>query len=92
MTNTLDPVQQAMINARKAQILDASTQVFSEKGFHRATIKDIAKEAGIADGTIYTYFENKTALLVGIFERMREAIQPTEDRSTLAEMDLRTFL
>lgn len=71
-----DPIQDQLIAARRNQILDAAAHVFADKGFHPTTIKDIARHAGIADGTIYNYFENKTALLMGILERMREqAIQ-----------------
>lgn len=88
-----DPVQQQLINARRNQILDAATAVFARKGFHPATIKDVAGEAGIADGTIYNYFKNKTALLLGIFDRMRDLVQPEADEvAALTEGDLRTFL
>lgn len=72
----IDPIQAQLVAARKNQILDAAAVVFSEKGFHPTTIRDIAKHAGIADGTIYNYFENKTALLLAIFERMRTSIVP----------------
>jgi AcrR family transcriptional regulator len=80
-----DPVQQQLQAARKSQILDAAARVFASKGFRVATIKDIAREAGIADGTIYNYFNNKTALLFGIFEQMRDSLQPT---SPLVNIDL----
>ena len=58
--------------ARRAQILDAATRVFAEKGFHRATIREIATVAGVADGTIYNYFANKSALLLGLLDRLNE--------------------
>ncbi len=45
MTKTPDPIQELVTAARRKQILDAATQVFAEKGFHRATIKDIARVA-----------------------------------------------
>jgi AcrR family transcriptional regulator len=64
MKDTHDPIQELLITARRNQILDAATKVFAEKGFHPTTIKDIAREAGIADGTIYNYFENKTATIL----------------------------
>jgi AcrR family transcriptional regulator len=80
-----DPVQQQLQTARKSQILDAAARVFASKGFRVATIRDIAREAGIADGTIYNYFNNKTALLFGIFEQMRDTLQPT---SPLVNIDL----
>jgi AcrR family transcriptional regulator len=57
---------------RQNQILEAATTVFAEKGFQRATIKDIAKVAGIADGTIYNYFQNKIAILLGLLDRLNE--------------------
>jgi AcrR family transcriptional regulator len=49
MKDTHDPIQELLITARHNQILDAATRVFAEKGFHGATIKDIARLAGIAD-------------------------------------------
>lgn len=67
-----NPIQAQLIAARRNQILDAATQVFAKKGFHRATIRDVAKAADIADGTIYNYFKNKTALLLGILDRLNE--------------------
>src|SRR5437660_7884477 len=70
-----DTQQELLIAARRSQILDAATKVFAEKGFHPTTIKDIAREASIADGTIYIYFENKTALMLGILDRMNETEQ-----------------
>lgn len=81
-----------IIAARQDQILDAATKVFAEKGYHLTTIKDIAREAGIADGTIYNYFENKTALLLGILERMKQAALQDESFLQLAESDFRGFM
>ena len=68
-----DPIQQQLITSRENQILDAAAVVFASKGFHPTTIRDVAKQAGIADGTIYNYFANKTALLLGMFQRMQRA-------------------
>jgi TetR/AcrR family fatty acid metabolism transcriptional regulator len=78
-----DTIQQQLMTTRKHQILDAAARVFASKGFHAATIKDVARDAGIADGTIYNYFDNKTALLFAIFERMRDTLQP---RAVFAEL------
>ena len=86
-----DALQEQLIAARRNQILDAATKVFAEKGFHSTTIKDIAKEAGIADGTIYIYFENKTALMLGILDRMNESEQRDVDFSQFTEGDFRSF-
>ncbi|MCU0466223.1 MAG: TetR/AcrR family transcriptional regulator [Anaerolineae bacterium] len=59
---------------RRNHILDSAAVVFAAKGFHPTTIRDIAKHAGIADGTIYNYFESKPALLLAVFQRMRDTI------------------
>jgi TetR/AcrR family fatty acid metabolism transcriptional regulator len=87
-----DHIQQQIIAARKQQILDAATHVFAAKGFHPTTIRDIAKHAGIADGTIYNYFSSKPALLIGIFERMRDKVLQAQPLPADAPPDLRTLV
>ena len=87
-----DPIRQQLVAARRNQILDAATAVFAEKGFHPATIRDVARQAGIADGTIYNYFEDKSALLLGVFERMRATIVDAEPGPAAGTGDLRSFL
>lgn len=91
MTKTPDPIQELVTAARRKQILDAATQVFAEKGFHRATIKDIAGKAGIADGTIYTYFASKTEVLLGILHRLNESTEREQQLTLESEQDLRSF-
>lgn len=86
-----DLIQEQLIAARRNQILDAATTVFANKGFHRATIRDVAKTAGIADGTIYIYFENKTALLMGILDQLNESDQREGYFEQAADMDINTF-
>ena len=88
----INPIQQQLTNARKNQILDAAAVVFAEKGFHPATTKDIAKQAGISEGTIYNYFTTKPALLLGIFDRMKATIIAENMPPVPEELDLRTFL
>jgi len=70
-----DTAQQRLATRRRDQILDAAAIVFAERGFHPTTIRDIARRAGIADGTIYNYFDSKAALLFGIFDRMGAAVR-----------------
>ena len=61
--------------------------MFSEKGFHTATISQIAKEAAVADGTIYLYFKNKDDILVQffnyktkqVFGRFRDEVDKAEN-------------
>lgn len=54
---------------RQEQILTAALQVFSKLGFDRATIPEIAGEAGVAVGTIYNYYSGKRDLLVAITKK-----------------------
>jgi AcrR family transcriptional regulator len=61
--NPADPIQaiQAqLVAARRTQILDAATQVFASKGFNRATIRDVAQAAGVADSTTYNWRRDRS--------------------------------
>ena len=50
------------------KIIEAAISVFAGKGFFNSTVADVAREADVADGTIYLYFKNKDDLLISIFE------------------------
>ncbi len=51
-------------------ILEAALSAFARFGFHRTRISDIAGEAGVADGTVYIYFEKKEDILISLFQEM----------------------
>jgi len=53
---------------KHTKIIEAAITVFARKGFFSARISDIAKEAQVADGTIYLYFNNKYDILISLFE------------------------
>jgi TetR/AcrR family transcriptional regulator, fatty acid metabolism regulator protein len=60
---------------KREAILKAATQVFARSGFFQSQVADVAREAGVAAGTVYLYFRSKDDLLVSLFERtMQEAI------------------
>jgi TetR/AcrR family fatty acid metabolism transcriptional regulator len=63
-----------MKNDKKEIITSAAIRVFAHKGFYNAKVADVAKEAGVADGTIYLYFKNKDDLLISLFETEMEKI------------------
>jgi TetR/AcrR family transcriptional regulator, fatty acid metabolism regulator protein len=72
------------------QIIEAAITVIAENGYHAAQVSKIAKQAGVADGTIYLYFANKEDLLISIFkEKMGEFIKNTaaelEDITSIEE-------
>jgi TetR/AcrR family transcriptional repressor of uid operon len=57
--------------ARREHILEAAEVCFARAGFHRTTMQDICKEAGVSPGALYVYFDSKEALIAGICERER---------------------
>lgn len=59
---------------KRERITEAAVAVFAEKGFHSARVSDIARTAGVADGTIYNYFRNKEDLLLSIFEEKMDVL------------------
>lgn len=63
----MDAQNPASKNSKYHRILEAAVKVFARQGFHQSTVAQIAKEAGVADGTIYLYFKNKDDILVHFF-------------------------
>jgi AcrR family transcriptional regulator len=91
MMSQQDPVRQQLIEARRNQILEAAAQVFAEKGFHRATTREIAGAAGISEGTIYNYFDNKESLLIGIMVRLAQLESLNDELMDALQGDVREF-
>jgi TetR/AcrR family fatty acid metabolism transcriptional regulator len=89
-------ISQTEKNNKYHQILEAAVKVFARQGFHQSTISQIAKDAGVADGTIYLYFKNKDDILVQffsyrakqVFERFREEV----DRADTSLEKLRNLI
>src|SRR5947208_5692932 len=64
---------------KRERILRAAIDVFAQNGYFNAKVSDIAKAAGVADGTIYLYFDGKEDLLVNIFrDHTRNYLQSLE--------------
>ena len=59
---------------KKEKILNAAIKIISKKGFFNASISEIAKLAGVADGSVYTYFKGKNELLIESFKLVLEKI------------------
>ncbi|WP_062355305.1 TetR/AcrR family transcriptional regulator [Bacillus kwashiorkori] len=61
------------------QIIDAAVITIAENGYHQSQVSKIAKQAGVADGTIYLYFKNKEDILISLFrEKMGQFIVSLE--------------
>jgi TetR/AcrR family fatty acid metabolism transcriptional regulator len=59
------------------RIIEAAIKVFAKNGFYNSKVSEIAREAQVADGTIYLYFQNKDDILISLFE---EVMQDVLDR------------
>lgn len=72
---------------RRDEILAAAKTVFARKGFHDTTIADVAKEAGLAYGSIYWYFDSKDTLFHALMAVQEEALRAhvTSALATLGE-------
>jgi TetR/AcrR family fatty acid metabolism transcriptional regulator len=85
---------------KRERILKAAVKVFAKNGFYATRVSEIAKTAGVADGTIYLYFKNKDDVLITIFEegirqllailrKVAESDEPFERRvSRIIELQL----
>jgi TetR/AcrR family transcriptional regulator, fatty acid metabolism regulator protein len=62
---------------KRDRILDAAERTFARHGFFTAKVSDVAKEAGVADGTIYLYFKSKDDLLISLFGRRMQQLTAT---------------
>ena len=67
-------------------IIDAAIRVIAENGYHNAQVSKIAREAKVADGTIYLYFENKDDMLISLFNEKMGAFIKTV-REAIARVD-----
>jgi TetR/AcrR family fatty acid metabolism transcriptional regulator len=76
---------------REQRILDAAAAVFAQKGYHRATVRDIAVAADVADGTIYNYFENKFDLLLALLAQIAELQQLPGELALGLQGEVRDF-
>ena len=78
------------------KIIVSATKVFAKKGFFNARISDIAKEAKVADGTIYLYFNNKFDILISVLEeeigKIIEQIEKALEKETDPERMLTIFI
>src|ERR687892_2460582 len=69
---------------RREQILKAAMVCFAKRGFHQASMHDIAAEAGISVGLIYRYFENKDAVISAMADRHKKEIHEVLERAKQA--------
>ena len=85
--------RQSRVRKREDAIISAARSVLTTHGYAKATMAMIAREAGVADGTLYTYFENKDALARGViadyYARLTDTAKQGVDsrRTTRTQLD-----
>jgi AcrR family transcriptional regulator len=77
---------------RKMQIINAAAHLFAEKGFHRTTTRDIAKEADVSEGTLYNYFKSKDDLLLDIMDMLDDVPSEADRFDQVVSEDAWEFL
>jgi TetR/AcrR family transcriptional regulator, fatty acid metabolism regulator protein len=68
------PSTRSAVADKHAAILRAAIRVFANNGYFNSKVADIAREAGVADGTVYLYFKSKEEILHSIFDRNMEEV------------------
>lgn len=76
----------------KEKILDAALDVFSEKGFHLATVDEIAECAGVGKGTLYRYFANKETLFHELVRLRLEELERNANAALDGQDDVLTMI
>ena len=74
-------------DAKKQLLLDTAAKVFSSKGYHNATIKDIVDKASVSVGTFYFYFKSKEDIFTELYENI---VNEFTDK-TLSVIDIDNF-
>ena len=81
---------------RRAQLLKAARKVFRAKGYDGATVSEIVREAGVAQGTFYLYFPSKknaaVSLVDGLMETMAQAVATAVESRTSFEGRLESMI
>ena len=82
---------------RRQQIMVAAKRVFSDKGFNRSTMEDIAQEAELSPGTLYLYFKNKEELYASLSLRILQYLlirveHVNEEKDTSPEEKLKALM
>jgi len=87
MVSKKAPVKSNRSDNRKPEILDTAAKLFSERGYHAVSMRDIAKSTGMLPGSLYYHFSSKENLLYSVYERGVKGIAIKVDVATDAQED-----
>ncbi len=80
------------VQLRRQQIIDGAIKVFTGKGFHNATTKEIAKAAGITEGTLYNYVQSKEDIIYIVYDYITGILRSDLEKTISLESDPRKRL
>jgi len=75
-------------DAKRTAMMQAAVQVFAEKGYYAATVRDIVQAADVAIGTFYFYFPDKETLFVHLYEETADFLLQTIDQAVRSRTEL----
>ena len=75
-------------DAKRTAMMQAAVQVFAEKGYYAATVRDIVKAADVAIGTFYFYFPDKETLFVHLYEETADFLLQTIDQAVRSRTEI----
>jgi TetR/AcrR family fatty acid metabolism transcriptional regulator len=73
-------MRMATSSERRTQIREAALRIFARKGYQDTVVEDVADEAGVSKGTIYTYFDRKEELLGAVYEGLFKEMEERQVR------------
>lgn len=74
-----------LVKKRRNEIIQSAITLFKQKGFHRTTTREIAKEAGFSIGTLYEYIRTKEDVLILVYESINDHVY--QHMATLTKKD-----
>ncbi|MDY3702053.1 MAG: TetR/AcrR family transcriptional regulator [Limosilactobacillus coleohominis] len=92
LTNYREQLANAEIPAGKKKVLTTALKLFASNGFHATTTAQIAKQAGVSEGTIYKYFASKDDLLAKLLQPILTEIKNNFFSNLDQQSDLTTLI
>ena len=81
-----------LINLRRQELVNAAVKLFVEKGFHKTTVREIAKEFGMSMGALYDYIRTKEDILFLVCDHIFKSISDKLEASIETEKDIKKKL
>ena len=81
-----------LINTRRGELVNAAVKLFVKKGFHKTTVREIAKEFGMSMGALYDYIRTKEDILFLVCDHIHKSVRDKLERSLGSDKDARESL